>query len=120
MTKGIKTVAFMADQSVQYFICVLACLKLKLTFLALSPCNSEAAVANLLEKTGCHFIFTTSKYGTLAKSAADQVPGTICEVLSSFDLAGRLQHPLNPMASKILNKKFTEKDMNEIAVIIHR
>ncbi|KAI9485212.1 MAG: hypothetical protein EXX96DRAFT_598211 [Benjaminiella poitrasii] len=119
LTKGYKTIAFIADQSVQYFLCVLACLKLRLTFLALSPRNSEAAVANLLTKTDCHFLFTTNKYASLAKSACAQVENTTCEVLPSFDLCGRLKQPLNPMASKILDKNFSEKDIEEIVAIIH-
>lgn len=117
--KGYKTVAFMADQSVQYFLCVLACLKLRVTFLALSPRNSEAAVANLLTKTDCHFMFATNKYATLAQSAAGQVDGTTCEVLPSFDLVGRLKQPLNPLASKILDKHFGEKDIQQTCAIIH-
>ncbi|KAL7310836.1 hypothetical protein PS15m_010280 [Mucor circinelloides] len=117
--KGYKTVAFMADQSVQYFLCVLACLKLRVTFLALSPRNSEAAVANLLAKTDCHFLFATNKYATLAQSAAAQVDGTTCEVLPSFDLVGRLKQPLNPLASKILDKHFSEKDIEQTCAIIH-
>ncbi|KAL9542716.1 hypothetical protein MBANPS3_008470 [Mucor bainieri] len=117
--KGRKVVAFMADHSVQYFICVLACLKLRVAFLALSPRNSEAAVVNLLEKTDCRFIFSTNKYATLAQSAAAQVHGTVCHVLPSFDLAGRLKQPLNPLASKILDKHFSKKDIEKTCAIIH-
>lgn len=120
LVKGHKTVAFMADQSVQYFLCVLALLKLRVTFLALSPRNSEAAVVNLLTKTDCHFLFSTNKYATLAKNAANQVDGTTCEILPSFDLSGRLKKALNPLANTILDKKFSAKDIEETVAIIHR
>ncbi|KAL7332220.1 hypothetical protein PS15p_204296 [Mucor circinelloides] len=117
--KGYNVVAFIADQSVQYFICVLACLKLRVTFLALSPRNSEAAVVNLLNKTDCRFIFSTAKYAALAQGAAAQVDGTVCQVLPSFDLAGRLKQPLNPKALQILDKKFSKKDIEKTCAIIH-
>lgn len=117
--KGYNVVAFIADQSVQYFLCVLACLKLRATFLALSPRNSEAAVVNLLNKTDCRFIFSTPKYAALAQGAAAQVDGTVCQVLPSFDLAGRLKQPLNPKALQILDKKFSKKDIEKTCAIIH-
>lgn len=120
LVKGHKTVAFMADQSVQYFLCVLALLKLRVTFLALSPRNSEAAVVNLLRKTECNFLFSTSKYATTARNAIAEVEGAVCEILPSFDLAGRLKKSLNPLANEILDKKFSEKDIDETVAIIHR
>lgn len=117
--KGYDVVAFIADHSVQYFLCVLACLKLRVTFLALSPRNSEAAVVNLLKKTDCRFIFSTKKYATLAQSAAAKVDGTVCQVLPSFDLAGRIKQPLNSIAPKVLDRKFTKKDIDKTCAILH-
>lgn len=117
--KGYDVVAFIADHSIQYFLCVLACLKLRVTFLALSPRNSEAAIVNLLQKTDCRFIFSTDKYASLAQSAAGQVDGTVCHVLPPFNLAGRLKQPLNPTAFKILDKNFSKKDIEKTCAIIH-
>ncbi|KAK4520122.1 uncharacterized protein ATC70_008252 [Mucor velutinosus] len=89
--KGYDIVAFIADQSVQYFLCFFACLKLRITFLALSPRNSEAVVVNLLEKSDCRFIFSTTKYAALAQRAAAQVDGTVYLMLPPLNLTGRIK-----------------------------
>jgi long-subunit acyl-CoA synthetase (AMP-forming) len=117
---GCEVVAFMSEHSVSYMIIMLALLKLRVTMLAISPRNSEAAVVDLLEKTQCKLLIANIKYEAISKSATAQIDGAKVITVQPLDIEALLQEPLNVDFEKILDSNFTEKDITKNALIIHR
>lgn len=118
--RGFELVSFMSEHSVNYMITMLALLKLRVTMLAISPRNSEAAVTDLLEKTQSKLLIANVKYEAISKSAAAQIDGVKVITIQSFDIETLLQEPLNADFEKILDINFTDKDIMKSALIIHR
>ncbi|KAG0174801.1 hypothetical protein DFQ28_004462 [Apophysomyces sp. BC1034] len=118
-TKNIECVAFIYDHSVNYLICMLAILKLRITMLALSPRNSEEAIVHLLTKTNSQLVIASEKYSRIAHAAVDQVQGCNVFVVDQIDLKALLQEPLDPQAKDLLDHSFSLDDVEKIALIIH-
>lgn len=117
--KGTDVVSYIGDHGVDYLILMLAVMKLRITLLAISPRNSEAAVINLLEKTHSKVLITSEKYETLAKSSAAHVSGVQVILGDSLEIATLVQEPLNPDHAHLLNKEFSDEDITKSALIIH-
>lgn len=117
--ENIDSIALLADHNVDYFVAMVAALKLRRVLMALSPRNSEAANVNLLEKTNSKFLLASEKYQEMAKSCSAQTNGSYL-ILPAFDFNAMLQKPRNPDADKILDRVYTEEDYEKIALIIHR
>lgn len=119
-------VGFLADHSVDYFISFLAILKLRMPFLALSPRNSDMAIAHLLEKSRARFLLSSKKYDLKATDACDLVNkhnGTLLishQLFSPLDLEKLLQEPLHREASSIVNTQFTKEDEIMPVLYTHR
>lgn len=117
--QNIDSIALLADHSVEYFITLIAALKLRRVLMLLSPRNSEAANVNLLEKTNSKFMLASEKYQGMAKRCTEKTNGSF-RVLGALDLDAMVQVPLNPDVDKILDRNYTEEDYEKIALIIHR
>lgn len=123
-------VGFLADHSVDYFICFLAILKLRIPFLALSPRNSNVAIAHLLEKSKARFLLSSKKYDLKATDACDLVNKQQCndgntliishQLFSTLDLEELLEDPLHRDASSIVNTRFTQEDEDMPVLYTHR
>lgn len=118
--KGVDTVGFIADHSINYLIAMLAFMKLRVTLMALSPRNSLPANVNLIQKTGSNFIASTAKYEDMIRSVAAECGNCRTHVIPSFDIDAILNEPRNPQADNILDRKYTHDDIEKIAMIIHR
>ncbi|KAG1538733.1 hypothetical protein G6F49_012514 [Rhizopus delemar] len=116
---GFEAVSYMNDHNVDYMFTMLALMKLRIIFLAISPRNSEPAIVNLLEKTQSKVIFATPKYESIAQSAAAKIDGAKLTVIQPLDIEAMLNQPLNPRYKEILDFNFTEKDIDQPALIIH-
>lgn len=114
-----RIVSFINDHSVNYLIVMLAMMKLRVTMMALSPRNSEAATVDLLEKTQSKLLVANVKYETIAKSVALQVPDVKVIILESLDLDTLIKEPLNPDHETLLNTDFSDNDIEKNALIIH-
>lgn len=115
-----EVISFISDHTVRYLIVMLAMLKLRITMMAISPRNSEAAVANLLEKTQCKFLVAHNKYEVVARAAAAQCSGGVkIVILEAFDIDVMLKEPLNPDRGTLLNLNFSDEDKAKDALIIH-
>lgn len=114
-----EVISFISDHSVNYLIVMLAMMKLRVTMMAISPRNSEAASVNLLEKTNSKLMVVNVKYENIAKSVAAQVPGVKLIVLEPLDIDALLEEPLNPNHQKLLNTSFSDSDKEKSALIIH-
>ncbi|KAI8388610.1 uncharacterized protein BYT42DRAFT_543878 [Radiomyces spectabilis] len=112
-------VGFIADHNIFYLISLVAILKLRVTFLSLSPRNLEADVVGLLHKTHAQVVMATEKYRHVATGAASQTEHCEVIILPPFDLEKMLQEPLHPKADTLLNKHYTFDDIEKIAIIFH-
>jgi long-subunit acyl-CoA synthetase (AMP-forming) len=117
---GFEVVSYINDHNVDYMITMFALMKLRIIFLAISPRNSEPAIINLLEKTQSKVIFATPKYESIAQSAAAKIDGAKLTVIQPLDIEAMLNQPLNPRYKETLDFNFTEKDIDQPALIIHR
>ncbi|ORZ00285.1 hypothetical protein BCR43DRAFT_540226 [Syncephalastrum racemosum] len=117
--KGVDTVGFIADHSINYLIAMLAFMKLRVTFMALSPRNSLAANVNLIQKTGSNFIASTAKYEDMIRSVAAECGNCHIHVIPTFDIDAILSEPRNPQADNILDSKYGPEDIEKIAMVIH-
>lgn len=119
-----RPIGFLADHSVDYFICFLALLKLRVPFLALSPRNSNMALANLLEKSNAGLLIASRMYELKAMDACNIVKSNHktlhYQLISSLDLDTMKQEPLNPSAHTIINMHFTKEDDDMPVLIAHR
>lgn len=118
--EGEETVGFIADHTIYYLITMLALLKLRKTFMALSPRNSQAANVNLLNKTGAKFIVSSSKYKEIAEASMHEA-GHGCRYmeLKAFDIDEWLQQD-DKESQKVLDRSFSADDIEKIVLIIHR
>lgn len=118
-----RPIGFLADHSVDYFICFLALLKLRVPFLALSPRNSNMALANLLEKSNAGLLIASRMYELKAMDACNIVKSNHktlhYQLISSLDLDTMKQEPLNPSAHTIINMHFTKEDDDMPVLIAH-
>jgi acyl-CoA synthetase (AMP-forming)/AMP-acid ligase II len=114
-----KVVSFIADHTVTYLIIMLAMLKMRVTMMAISPRNSEAADANLLEKTQSKLLVAHVKYENVARAAAAQVSGVKVLILNPLDIDELLKEPLNPDYENLLDLDFSDEDRAKDALIIH-
>ncbi|KAK4510075.1 uncharacterized protein ATC70_006244 [Mucor velutinosus] len=117
--KDIEVVSFISDHSLNYMIVMLAIMKLRITMLAISPRNSEAADVNLLEKTQSKLLIANVKYESIAKAAVSQVPGVKLIVIPPLDIEALLKEPINPSYQQILDLEFSDEDILKPALIIH-
>lgn len=117
--KGADVISYIGDHGVDYLILMLAVMKLRITLLAVSPRNSEAAVVNLLEKTHSSVLMASEKYEAIARSSAAHVPGVQVMLGDSLEIATLVQEPLNPDHEHLLNKAFSDEDITKSALIIH-
>ena len=118
LCQGVETVSVLADHNVGYVIILLAILKLRVKMMAVSPRNSEAAVINLLEKTGSKLLLAYSKFSDIASSSAAKVEG-VKFVPIDLDIDSLIQEPLNPDCETILNTNFSDDDIEKCAMIYH-
>ncbi|KAF1806067.1 hypothetical protein V8B55DRAFT_1592110 [Mucor lusitanicus] len=117
--QGTEVVSFISDHSINYMIVMLAIMKLRITMLAISPRNSEAADVNLLEKTQSKLLIANVKYESIAKAAVSQVSGVKLIVIPPLDIEALLKEPINPDYQQILNLDFSDEDILKPALIIH-
>lgn len=118
--KNLKVVSFISDHNINYLIAMLALLKLRVTMLAISPRNSEAATVNLLERTQSKLVIATTKYESLAKASASQVSDVNVIVIdTAFDIDALLKKSLNPNHESLLDTGFSDEDIKKSALIIH-
>jgi acyl-coenzyme A synthetase/AMP-(fatty) acid ligase len=118
--EGSKVISYISDHSVNYLIVMMAVLKLRVTLMALSPRNSEAADVNLLEKTNSKVLIATTKYEAFANDAASKVSGVKTIIIPSLDIDRLLQEPLNPEYNNLIDTKYSDEDLPKAALIIHR
>lgn len=118
--QGTEVVSFISDHSINYMIVMLAVMKLRITMLAISPRNSEAADVNLLEKTQSKLLIANVRYESIAKAAVSQVSGVKLIVIPPLDIEALVKEPLNPNYQQILNFDFSDEDILKPALIIHR
>ncbi|KAG2211209.1 hypothetical protein INT47_006328 [Mucor saturninus] len=114
-----EVLSFISDHGVNYLIVMLAMMKLRVTMMAISPRNSEAANVSLLEKTKSKLLIANVKYENIAKSVSAQVPGVKLIVLEPLDINALSEEPLNPDHQKLLNTTFSDSDIEKSALIIH-
>ncbi|CEP11935.1 hypothetical protein [Parasitella parasitica] len=117
--QGTEVVSFISDHSINYMIVLLAVMKLRITLLAISPRNSEAADVNLLEKTQSKLLIANAKYESTAKEVVSQVSGVKLIVIPPLDIEAMIKEPLNPDYKQILNLEFSDEDILKPALIIH-
>jgi acyl-CoA synthetase (AMP-forming)/AMP-acid ligase II len=115
-----EVVSFISDHTINYLIVMLALLKLRVTLMALSPRNSEAADIDLLEKTQSKLLLSNVKYEEVAKGASSKVNGVKLILLEPLNIEALAKEPLNPDHSKILDTNFSDADISKSALIIHR
>lgn len=118
-TQGVDIIGFLADTSVFYLVSMLAFLKLRITFMSLSPRNSQPALVNLMQKTGAKRLFATAKYSEVARSTTETVGDCSCFILPSFDFDSLLSEPRHSDADSLRNRRFDASDIEKIALIIH-
>lgn len=114
-----KVVSFLSDHTVRHLIVTLAMLKLRVTMMTISPRNSEATAANLLEKTQCKLLVVHDKYEVIARAAAAQCFDVKVVILEGFDIEAMLKEPRDPDRDTLLNLNFSDEDMAKDALIIH-
>ncbi|KAG2233416.1 hypothetical protein INT48_007446 [Thamnidium elegans] len=118
--KTSEVVSFISDHNVNYLIAMLAMMKLRVTMLAISPRNSEAAIINLLEKTQSKLIIASTKYEPIAKASASQVSDANLLIIdTAFDIETLLKKPLHPNYKNMLDTDFSDEDIKKTALIIH-
>lgn len=118
--KGVDVISYISDNGVDYLLTMIALMKLRSVLLAVSPRNSEAAIVNLLEKTGSKILFTSPKYEAIAKASVANLNGVSIEVLQPFDINALLNQPLNVQHKEIINAEFDDTHLDSPALIIHR
>lgn len=120
--KGSGTVVgYIGDHGLDALIVMLAFLKLRTTFMFMSPRNSLAAHANLLHKTNAACVFSSRKYSDMAENAAKESGhDCISKTVPAFDVDAMLRKSRHPQADTILDKNFSQEDIEKIAMIIHR
>ncbi|KAI7879561.1 acetyl-CoA synthetase-like protein [Lichtheimia hyalospora FSU 10163] len=117
---SVASMGFIADHSIHYLIAMVAIMKLRPVLMALSPRNSEAANVNLLTKTESKFVMASEKYADMAKRCTAQVPGVHYHIVpNTFDIDSLINEPLASNASELIDRHFTVKDQEKIALIIH-
>ncbi|GAA5802331.1 hypothetical protein HPULCUR_007795 [Helicostylum pulchrum] len=118
--KNAEVVSFISDHNVNYLIAMLALLKLRVTMLSISPRNCEAAIINLLEKTQSKLVITSTKYESIAKASASQVPNVNLLVIdTAFNIEALVKKPLHHNYKNLLDTNFSDEDITKTALIIH-
>ncbi|KAI9252908.1 hypothetical protein BDA99DRAFT_520376 [Phascolomyces articulosus] len=69
-----RVIGYLLDDPVLSVLTILAILKLRRVFFAISPRNSEAAIVHLLSKTDTKYLMTSEKYRDISQKCAAQVP----------------------------------------------
>ncbi|KAI9478296.1 MAG: hypothetical protein EXX96DRAFT_570312 [Benjaminiella poitrasii] len=98
---------------------MIAIMKLRVTMMAVSTRNSEAAIVNLLEKTKSKLFIANEKYSNIANAAASHLSGVKVITIAPLDIDALLKEPLNPNHEKILDYSFSDEDKEKLALIIH-
>jgi long-subunit acyl-CoA synthetase (AMP-forming) len=119
-TKITEVVSYLGDHNIDYLITMMALLKLRVTMMAISPRNSEAAAINLLEKTQSKLLIANTKYESLARAAAAKISGVQVLVVDNLDIPNLVKEPLSPAHESLLDYTFSEEDLTKSALIIHR
>ncbi|KAG1469343.1 hypothetical protein G6F56_003309 [Rhizopus delemar] len=112
-------VSYINHQSVNFLITLMAMVKSRAVLFAISPRNSEAAIADLLEKTQSKMLFVPSKYKIVAQNAVAKVEEANMTIIPPYDFESLLKKPLNPRYAKILDISFSKEDLEKEALIIH-
>ncbi|ORZ03621.1 hypothetical protein BCR43DRAFT_413929, partial [Syncephalastrum racemosum] len=115
-----SVVGYIGDHGLDAVIIMLAFLKLRITFMFMSPRNSLAAHTNLLQKTNAACVFSSKKYGDIADEAAKECEhDCFSKAIPAIDVDTILRKPRNSQADSILDQNFSHEDIEKIAMIIH-
>ncbi|KAI7906054.1 uncharacterized protein BX663DRAFT_428813 [Cokeromyces recurvatus] len=114
-----NVISLICDHSVTYLIIMIAIMKLRVTMMAVSTRNSEAAITNLLEKTNSKLFIADEKYSAIASAAASNVPNVKIITITFLDIDTLLKEPLNPDYKQLLDMSFSDDDKEKSALIIH-
>lgn len=118
--KDLETIALVNDHEANYLIIMLTVMKLRKALFTISPRNSEAAIANLMEKTNTKFIMSSHKYEQTSRNAVANMKDVEYMALEPFDFEALVQEPLNEEHTELLDYVFTDEDISRPAIILHR
>lgn len=118
--KHVSTVALLGAHDIDYFIILIALMKLELTVLLISPRNSLPANVDLLEKTRAKFFIANTKLASIAKSSVENVPGVQLLLIETMDISKLLQEPLFHGELKINQSLNDQDDLDRKVFIFHR
>lgn len=114
---NVPIVSLIGGHDIDYFIILIALMKLRITVLLISPRNSVAANINLLEKTGSKLLIANTKLETIAKASIDHVSGVKLLMIEAMDIETLLKHPL---VNHLKTIKPFDQELNNTALIFHR
>lgn len=109
---GIQVVSYINDHNVDYFLVLIALLKLRTTLFTISPRNSQTYTMELLEKTQSKLVLVGDKHKDKVQDTASKVI-----VIKKLDIQALLNEPLD---KNILDLNFSDKDIEKPALILHR
>ncbi|KAG2221169.1 hypothetical protein INT45_007746 [Circinella minor] len=99
--KDCGVIGYLLDDPVLSVLTILAILKLRRVFFAISPRNSEEAAVHLMSITSTRYLITSNKYKDFSQKCASQVPKSCgIKVLSPFN-----EKTLSPLISEKINQE---------------
>ncbi|KAI8580711.1 hypothetical protein K450DRAFT_235591 [Umbelopsis ramanniana AG] len=113
-----QALAYLADNSLQYGLYLLAFVKLECRVMLLSPKNSETAMVDLMKRTDTKFLVHNKRFAKESSSVIDQIDGGT--TFLAFDVDTEETKELDNGAQSIwLTERNSEVKSEKIAFIIH-
>ncbi|KAI9276451.1 hypothetical protein BY458DRAFT_505960 [Sporodiniella umbellata] len=112
------TLSFLGASGVDYMLWVLALFKLRQRFLLMSPRNSKAANADLIQSTGTTLWIVMACYETMARSTVVAEERVSIQVVQPLDLPHLLDQPPHPLLYQ-LDTSALDQNINESVLLLH-
>ncbi|KAG1288434.1 hypothetical protein G6F66_009641 [Rhizopus arrhizus] len=109
-----QVVSFFSDHGLDYLLMLIALLKLRVTFFAISPRNSEPAVLALMSQTGSKVLLVSSKYKRMAQAVKKK--GLVAHMV------GPLHHELllkQSVSLTLPDLNLSDFDREKTTIILH-
>ncbi|GAA5808035.1 hypothetical protein MFLAVUS_001417 [Mucor flavus] len=113
-----SVVALMESHSVYYYIFSLAIYKLRIPILFLSTRNSSQSACHLLKQVGAQAFVYGESYSHIKEAVVEELDIKHLK-MPDIDIDKMIDHPLNTDSDKLLDRKFTRKDLLKTLLIVH-
>lgn len=116
----VDVISYISDHNVDYFLTVIAIMKLRKALLLISPRNSERSTAELIKKTNSKLVLMDKKYESKLKPALPDIRIEITEKLDIEALLSTVPTTKERFEKNGVDLNLSDEDLSKPALIFHR